>query len=143
MRASRAHLSQAAEFPGVEAELRDAGDFKTTFVGDMPVVVTRDEARAQLLREPLRASRALLCLKDRGSVEGKSPASITTTTTCRAISPGRLPAGIKGRRMPEDALPGSAAQASRDDVLRPSAALGSTPPFERYIGAEVAARSGA
>ena len=33
-------------FLGLEAELPNAGDFKTNFLGDMPVVVTRDELRA-------------------------------------------------------------------------------------------------
>src|SRR5262249_46452538 len=60
----------AWNFLGLEAELHAPGDFKTTFVGDMPVVVTRDESGALNCFENRCAHRgALLCLKDRGSAK--------------------------------------------------------------------------
>src|SRR6266699_3397656 len=57
-------------FLGLEAELTEKGDFKTTFAGEMPVVVTRDESGAIRCFENRCAHRgALLCLKDRGNVK--------------------------------------------------------------------------
>src|SRR5882724_1007991 len=134
-------------FLGLEAELRDAGDFKTTFVGDMPVVVTRDERGALNCFENRCAHRgALLCLKDRGSAKEIACVYHNWTYDLRGNLTGvAFRRGIKGQGgMPEDALPES--QAPRK--LRVTTFCGlvfatlseATPPFERYVGAEVAAR---
>ena len=51
----------------LEADLPDAGDFRTTFVGDAPVIVTRDRDDAIHAFENRCAHRgALICLDDRG-----------------------------------------------------------------------------
>jgi phenylpropionate dioxygenase-like ring-hydroxylating dioxygenase large terminal subunit len=134
-------------FLGLEAELRDAGDFKTTFVGDMPVVVTRDERGALNCFENRCAHRgALLCLKDRGSVKEIACVYHNWTYDLQGNLTGvAFRHGIKGQGgMPEDARPES--QAPRK--LRVTTFCGlvfatlseATPPFERYVGAEVAAR---
>ena len=134
-------------FLGLEAELRDAGDFKTTFVGDMPVVVTRDERGALNCFENRCAHRgALLCLKDRGSVKEIACVYHNWTYDLQGNLTGvAFRRGIKGQGgMPEDAQPES--QAPRK--LRVTTFCGlvfatlseATPSFERYVGAEVAAR---
>src|SRR5262245_34051350 len=57
-------------FVGLEAEVPGAGDFKTTLVGDMPIVVARDRAGALHAFENRCAHRgALICIKDRGNAE--------------------------------------------------------------------------
>jgi phenylpropionate dioxygenase-like ring-hydroxylating dioxygenase large terminal subunit len=134
-------------FLGLEAELPKAGDFKTTFVGDMPVVVTRDEKGALNCFENRCAHRgALLCLKGRGNLKEIACLYHNWTYDLRGNLTGvAFRHGIKGQGgMPEEAQPES--QAPRK--LRVTEYCGlvfatlsdATPPFERYVGAEVAAR---
>jgi len=134
-------------FLGLEAELPKAGDFKTTFVGDMPVVVTRDEKGALNCFENRCAHRgALLCLKGRGNLKEIACVYHNWTYDLRGNLTGvAFRHGIKGQGgMPEEAQPES--QAPRK--LRVTEYCGlvfatlsdATPPFERYVGAEVAAR---
>jgi phenylpropionate dioxygenase-like ring-hydroxylating dioxygenase large terminal subunit len=134
-------------FLGLEAELPASGDFKTTFVGDMPVVVTRDERGALNCFENRCAHRgALLCFKDRGNA-GEIACVYHNWTYDLAgnLTSVAFRRGIKGLGgMPEDARPES--QAPRK--LRVTVFCGLvfatlsevTPPFERYVGPEVAAR---
>src|SRR3954453_18826811 len=57
-------------FVGLDAELPAAGDFKSTFVGEMPVVVARDESGALRCFENRCAHRgALICMHDRGQTK--------------------------------------------------------------------------
>jgi anthranilate 1,2-dioxygenase large subunit/terephthalate 1,2-dioxygenase oxygenase component alpha subunit len=134
-------------FLGLEAELPDVGDFKTSFVGDMPVVVTRDERGALNCFENRCAHRgALLCLKQRGNVKEIACVYHNWTYDLRGNLTGvAFRRGIRGQGgMPEDARPES--QAPRK--LRVTTFCGlmfatlseATPPFERYIGPEVAAK---
>jgi len=134
-------------FLGLEAELPNAGDFKTTFVGDMPVVVTRDEKGGLNCFENRCAHRgALLCLADRGNAKEIACVYHNWTYDLRGELTGvAFRRGVKGQGgMPEDARPES--QAPRK--LRVTAFCGlvfatlseSTPPFETYVGPEVAAR---
>src|SRR5260221_752512 len=134
-------------FLGLEAELPDPGDFKTTFVGEMPVVVTRDEKGALNCFENRCAHRgALLCLKSRGNVKEIACVYHNWTYDLRGNLTGvAFRRGIKGQGgMPDDAQPES--QAPRR--LRLTVFCGlmfatlseATLPFERYVGAEVAAR---
>jgi anthranilate 1,2-dioxygenase large subunit/terephthalate 1,2-dioxygenase oxygenase component alpha subunit len=134
-------------FLGLEAELPDVGDFKTSFVGDMPVVVTRDEKGALNCFENRCAHRgALLCLKQRGNVKQIACVYHNWTYDLRGDLTGvAFRRGIKGQGgMPEDARPES--QAPRK--LRVTTFCGlmfatlsdATPPFERYVGPEVAAK---
>ncbi|HZF20296.1 MAG TPA: Rieske 2Fe-2S domain-containing protein, partial [Burkholderiales bacterium] len=143
----RIYRGAAWNFLGLEAELPNACDYKTTFVGEMPVVVTRDETGALNCFENRCAHRgALLCLKDRGSAKEIACVYHNWTYDLRGNLTGvAFRRGIKGQGgMPEDARPES--QAPRK--LRVTVFCGlvfatlseDTPPFERYVGAEVAAR---
>jgi anthranilate 1,2-dioxygenase large subunit/terephthalate 1,2-dioxygenase oxygenase component alpha subunit len=143
----RVYRGATWNFVGLEAELPNAGDFKTTFVGEMPVVVTRDEKGALNCFENRCAHRgALLCLKDRGNSKEIACVYHNWTYDLRGNLTGvAFRHGIKGQGgMPEDARPES--QAPRK--LRVTVFCGlvfatlsdETPPFERYVGAEVAER---
>jgi phenylpropionate dioxygenase-like ring-hydroxylating dioxygenase large terminal subunit len=143
----RVYRGATWNFLGLEAELPNAGDFKTTFVGEMPVVVTRDEQGALNCFENRCAHRgALLCLKARGSAKEIACVYHNWTYDLRGNLIGvAFRHGIKGQGgMPEDARPES--QAPRK--LRVTVFCGlvfatlsdETPPFERYVGAEIAAR---
>src|SRR5689334_18903318 len=143
----RIYRGDAWNFLGLEAELPTAGDFKTSFVGDMPVVVVRDDKGALNCFENRCAHRgALLCLKDRGTAKEivcvyhnwayDLQGNLTSVAFRR---------GVRGQGgMPEDAEPES--QAPRK--LRVTVFCGlvfatlsqATPPFERYVGPDVAAR---
>ena len=134
-------------FLGLEAELPATGDFKTTFVGEMPVVVTRDEKGALNCFENRCAHRgALLCLKDRGSAKEIVCVYHNWTYDLRGNLTGvAFRRGIKGQGgMPDDARPESEAPRR----LRVTVFCGlvfatlseATPPFERYVGPEVAAK---
>jgi phenylpropionate dioxygenase-like ring-hydroxylating dioxygenase large terminal subunit len=143
------HLYRGAtwNFLGLEAELPGAGDFKTTFVGEMPVVVARDLQGTLRCFENRCAHRgALLCLKSRGCAKEITCVYHNWTYDLEGNLTGvAFRRGIKGQGgMPEDAQPGS--QAPRK--LRVESFCGlmfatlseATPPVERYVGPEVAAR---
>jgi len=52
----------------LEAEIKDTGDFRSTFVGEMPVIVTRDEdGEVQAFENRCVHRGALLALEDRGN----------------------------------------------------------------------------
>jgi anthranilate 1,2-dioxygenase large subunit/terephthalate 1,2-dioxygenase oxygenase component alpha subunit len=134
-------------FLGLEAELPGRGDWKTTFVGDMPVVVARDANGALHAFENRCAHRgALLCLKSRGN--SKEIACVYHNWTYDLA--GNLTAvafrrGIRGKGgMPADARPES--QAPRKLRLASYHGLvfgtlsGETPPIEAYLGPEIAVR---
>src|SRR5712664_1638613 len=66
----RIYRGATCNFLGLEAELPDSGDFKTTFASEMPVVATRDETGTIRCFENRCAHRgALLCLADRGNAK--------------------------------------------------------------------------
>ncbi|MFL6694863.1 MAG: aromatic ring-hydroxylating dioxygenase subunit alpha [Ramlibacter sp.] len=65
---ARVYEGPVWNFLGLEAEVPHAGDFKTTFVGRMPVVVTRGEDGEVYAFENRCAHRgALICLDDFGN----------------------------------------------------------------------------
>jgi phenylpropionate dioxygenase-like ring-hydroxylating dioxygenase large terminal subunit len=143
------HIYRGAtwNFLGLEAELPEVGDYKTTFVGDMPVVATRDEKGALNCFENRCAHRgALLCLADRGNAKEIACVYHNWTYDLAGNLTGvAFRRGIGGQGgMPGDARPES--QAPRK--LRVTTFCGlmfatlseATPPFERYVGTEVAAR---
>jgi len=143
----RIYRGDAWNFLGLEAELPTAGDFKTSFVGDMPVVVVRDDKGALNCFENRCAHRgALLCLKDRGTAKEIVCVYHNWAYDLQGNLTGvAFRRGIKGQGgMPEDAQPES--QAPRK--LRVTVFCGlvfatlsqATPPFERYVGPEVAAK---
>jgi phenylpropionate dioxygenase-like ring-hydroxylating dioxygenase large terminal subunit len=143
----RIYRGAAWNFVALEAELPDPGDFKTTFVGEMPVVVTRDESGALNCFENRCAHRgALLCFKDRGNAKEIACVYHNWTYDLRGNLAGvAFRRGVRGQGgMPEDARPES--QAPRK--LRVTVFCGlmfatlseATPPFERYVGPELAER---
>jgi phenylpropionate dioxygenase-like ring-hydroxylating dioxygenase large terminal subunit len=135
-------------FVGLEAELPRPGDFKSTFVGDMPVVVARDEGGALRCFENRCAHRgALICMQERGHAT-KELACVyhNWTYDLRGNLTGvAFRRGIKGQGgMPDDAKPEHhAPRQLRVEVfcglvfvtLSPD-----TPPVAQGLGPEVAAR---
>ena len=56
------------QFVGLEAEIPDPGDFKTSFIGETPVIVVRDRDSGVNVLENRCAHRgALVCLRERGN----------------------------------------------------------------------------
>ena len=134
-------------FLGLEAELPGPGDYKTTFVGEMPVVVTRDGKGDLAAFENRCAHRgALICIKSRGNAKEFACVYHNWTYDLSGNLTGvAFRRGIGGKGgMPADAKPES--QAPRQ--FRVSSYCGlmfatlsdATPPVEGYLGAEVAAR---
>jgi len=134
-------------FLGLEAELPEPGDFKTSFVGEMPVVVTRDPGGELRCFENRCAHRgALLCLKSRGNTKEIACVYHNWTYDLQGNLTGvAFRRGVRGQGgMSEDAQPES--QAPRK--LRVEAFCGlmfgtladSTPTVEQYVGPEVAAK---
>jgi anthranilate 1,2-dioxygenase large subunit/terephthalate 1,2-dioxygenase oxygenase component alpha subunit len=134
-------------FLGLEAELPDAGDFKTTFVGEMPVVVARDENAELRVFENRCAHRgALLCIKDRGNAREFACVYHNWTYDLRGNLTGvAFRRGIQGKGgMPADAKPESGAprqfRVATYCGLIFATLSGATPPIEAYLGPEIAAR---
>ena len=134
-------------FVGLAAELPDAGDFKTTFVGDMPVVVVRDRGGAICAFENRCAHRgALICIKQRGNAERFTCVYHNWTYDLRGnLTSVAFRHGIAGKGgMAPEARPETGAPRQ----LRVEAFCGllfvtlcaATPAFEEYIGPEVSAR---
>src|SRR5256714_826546 len=143
----RIYRGDAWNFLGLEAELPEKGDFKTTFVGEMPVVVTRDESGAIRCFENRCAHRgALLCLADRGNAKEIACVYHNWTYDLRGdLTAVAFRRGVQGKGgMPLDADPES--QAPRKFRVEIFCGLifatlsDKTPVVERYIGPEVAAR---
>ncbi|MDH4190281.1 MAG: Rieske 2Fe-2S domain-containing protein [Betaproteobacteria bacterium] len=134
-------------FLGLEAELPQRGDWKTGFVGDMPVVVARDQEGALRAFENRCAHRgALLCLKSRGnSGEIACVYHNWTYDLCGNLKAVAFRRGIRGKGgMPEDAQPESQAPRKlRVEVLHGlifGTLSDATPPVEQVLGEEVSAR---
>jgi phenylpropionate dioxygenase-like ring-hydroxylating dioxygenase large terminal subunit len=134
-------------FIGLEAELPEPGDFKTTFVGEMPVVVTRDGAGELRCFENRCAHRgALICMQDRGhAAEFACIYHNWTYDLAGKLTGVAFRRGIHGKGgMPADAKPES--QAPRRLRLESFcgllfATLSETLlPVEAYLGADVAAK---
>ncbi len=134
-------------FLGLEVELPNRGDFKTSFVGEMPVVVARDEEGVLRAFENRCAHRgALLCLKDRGNAKEIACVYHNWTYDLRGNLTGvAFRRGIQGKGgMPADAKPES--QAPRKLRLETFCGLmfatlsDATPPLEQYLGTEIAAK---
>lgn len=143
----RIYRGDAWNFLGLEAELARQGDFKTTFAGEMPVVVTRDESGIVRCFENRCAHRgALLCLKDRGNAKEIACVYHNWTYDLRGnLTAVAFRRGVAGKGgMPLDAEPESQAPRKfRVEIfcgLMFATLSEATPPIERYIGPEVAAK---
>ena len=130
-------------FVALEAEIPNAGDFKSTFVGDTPVVVTRTEDGALSAWVNRCAHRgAQVCRKSRGNA-ARTPASITSgastiPATCSACRSGAARRDVRdaGRLRPEAAR---AAQVARRQLPRAVFATFSDDvmPLPDYLGEQM------
>jgi phenylpropionate dioxygenase-like ring-hydroxylating dioxygenase large terminal subunit len=134
-------------FVGLEAECPVPGDFKSTFVGDMPVVVARDQDGELRCFENRCAHRgALICMKERGRAKEFACVYHNWTYDLKGNLTGvAFRRGIKGQGgMPADAKPEHhAPRQFRVEVFCGLVFVTlseETPPVEQYLGAEVAAR---
>jgi anthranilate 1,2-dioxygenase large subunit/terephthalate 1,2-dioxygenase oxygenase component alpha subunit len=131
----------------LEAELPEPQSFVTTFVGDMPVVVTRDAGGTLHAWENRCAHRgALICLQARGKAERFACVYHNWTYDHAGnLASVAFRKGIAGKGgLPADARPESQAP----NKLRVTSLGGlvfgtlspSTPPLEEYLGADVLRR---
>ena len=128
-------------------EVPKPGDYKTTFVGETPVIVTRGEDGAINAFENRCVHKgAMVCLKDRGNARTLTCVyhnwNYDLTGQLRSVA---FQAGVKGRGgMPDDFR-------VADHQLRPlrvaelaglvfASFSEQAPPLEDYIGAEIVAR---
>lgn len=134
-------------FLGLEAEVSNVGDYKTTFVGDMPVVLSRDEAGALHAFENRCAHRgALLVLANQGNARDFACVyhnwsyDLTGALTGVAFRRG---VGGKGG-MPADARPESQSPKKLRVEIYFGLVFGTlsarTPPIEAYLGDPIAER---
>jgi phenylpropionate dioxygenase-like ring-hydroxylating dioxygenase large terminal subunit len=134
-------------FVALDAELPATGDFKSTFVGDMPVVVARDESGALRCFENRCAHRgALICMKQRGQTKEFACVYHNWTYDLKGNLTGvAFRRGIQGQGgMPADAQPEQhAPRQLRVEVfcgLAFATLSPETPPVEQSLGPEVAGR---
>ncbi|HKA44745.1 MAG TPA: Rieske 2Fe-2S domain-containing protein [Burkholderiales bacterium] len=134
-------------FLGLEAELPRPGDFKTTFVGELPVVVTRDEKGELRAFENRCAHRgALLCIGDRGNAREFTCVYHNWTYDLQGNLTGvAFRRGVQGRGgLPPGAKPESGAPRKLRLATYCGLVFGTlsdaTPPLESYLGEEIAAR---
>ncbi|MDB5842372.1 MAG: Rieske (2Fe-2S) protein [Herminiimonas sp.] len=141
------YLGPVWNYLGLEAEIPEAGDFKTTFVGEMPVVVSREtDGTIHSFENRCSHRGALLCLKNKGKA---------TDFTCvyhawRHDLKGNLLSvafrrGVNGKGgMPDD----FDLKCHGPRKLRVATFCGlifgtvspDTPPLEEYLGEEISAR---
>ncbi len=131
----------------LEAELPEPQSFVTTFVGDMPVVVTRDAGGALHAWENRCAHRgALVCLQARGKAERFAciyhnwtydhAGNLASVAFRKGIAgKGGLPADAR----PESQAPQKLRVASLGGLVFGTLSPG-TPPLEEYLGADVLRR---
>ena len=132
---------------GLEAEVPQAGDFKSTFVGRMPVVMTRDSDGEVYAFENRCAHRgALICLDDFGN----APEHTCVYHAWRYDLQGNVRGvafekGVNGKGgMPADFCREEHAPRKLRTASYCGLVFGSlhedVPPIEEYLGDEVAAR---
>src|SRR5262245_466821 len=134
-------------FLGLEVELPQPGDFKTTFLGEMPVIVTRGEDGEIHAFENRCAHRgALICIKDRGRARDFACVYHNWTYDLKGNLTGvAFRRGIQGKGgMPAGAKPEYGAPRQLRVSVFCGLVLGTlsqaTPPLGEYLGPEVAAR---
>jgi len=144
---SRIFRGPTWNFLCLESELRGPGDFKTSFVGEMPVVVTRDEHGELAAFENRCAHRgALLCLKERGNAKEIACVYHNWTYDLKGnLTAVAFRRGVRGKGgMPADARP----EAHAPRKLRVASFAGlvfgtlsaEAPPITDYLGPKIDAR---
>jgi len=134
-------------FLGLEVELPNAGDFKTTFVGEMPVVVARDEIGELRAFENRCAHRgALICIKDRGNAQRFTcvyhnwtydlRGNLTSVAFRRGI---RGKGGMAAEANPESGAPRKFRLATYCGLMFATLSE-ATVPLEEYLGTEISTR---
>ena len=149
LRAEQARVFEGPvwNFLGLASELPHSGDFKTTFVGRMPVVVTRGEDGEVYAFENRCAHRgALICLQDFGN----APEHTCVYHAWRYDLQGNLRGvafekGVQGKGgMPEGFCKDGLGPRKLRTTVFCGLVFGSlhddVPPIEEYLGDEVAAR---
>src|SRR5262244_632728 len=131
----------------LEAELPKPNTFRTSHVGDMPVVVTRDnDGRIHAFENRCAHRGSLLCLKERGEAREIICCYHNWTYDLEGTLTGiAFRRGIAGKGgMQPDAKPESHAPRKLKVEVFAGLVFGTlgkeTPPFESYLGAEVAQR---
>jgi phenylpropionate dioxygenase-like ring-hydroxylating dioxygenase large terminal subunit len=134
-------------FLGLDAELPQPGDFKTTFLGEMPVIVTRGEDGEIHAFENRCAHRgALICIKDRGRTRDFACVYHNWTYDLKGNLTGvAFRRGVQGKGgMPADAKPEYGAPRQLRVSVFSGLVFGTlsqaTPPVGEYLGPEIAAR---
>jgi len=144
---ARIFMGPVWNFLCLEAELPNPGDWRASFVGDVPVVVTRDlDGKLNAFENRCAHRGALLCLKRNGHGREIScvyhnwtydlRGALTGVTFERGVNrKGGMPADFKRaehdlRRLRVESFAG---------LVFGSFAAG-MPPVEQYLGAEIAAR---
>jgi len=129
----------------MEAELPRPNTYRTSFLGDMPVVVTRDKDGAVHAFENRCAHRgALLCHKERG--EAKEIACVYHNWTydlCGKLTGVAFRRGIAGKGgMPPESRPEQHAPRQLRVECFAGLVFGTlgrhTPPLDTYLGAQIA-----
>ena len=135
-------------FLGLEAEVPQSGDFKTTFMGDMPVVLARDENGELRAFENRCAHRgALLCLKGSGNTRELACVYHNWTYDLQGnLTAVAFRKGIQGKGgMPRDARPENHAPRKLRVAGYHGLVFGTlsdaAPSIEDYLGPEIAARA--
>jgi anthranilate 1,2-dioxygenase large subunit/terephthalate 1,2-dioxygenase oxygenase component alpha subunit len=127
------------------AELSEPGDYLTTFVGETPVIVTRDRDGALNAMENRCAHRgSLVCIKNRGNAKVLTCVYHSWSYDLKGNLKGiAFEHGVDGAGgMPED-FPKQAHGLRQLRVTDFSGLVfgtysDQTPPFEEYVGAEIA-----
>jgi len=134
-------------FLGLDAELPNPGDYKTTFLGDMPVLVTRDETGQLRAFENRCAHRgALLAIKPSGNAREITCIYHNWTYDLQGNLAGvAFRRGIQGKGgMPQDAQPERHAPRKLRVETFCGLAFGSlseeVAPLEAYLGPAIAAK---
>ncbi len=131
-------------FIGLECEIPDHGDFKTTFVGDAPIIVVRAEdggVNAMVNRCVHKGS--LVCYKPRGTVKELTCVYHNWTYDLAGQLTGvalRRGVGGKGGLDPDYNIRDHGLQRLRVEIFNGlifGTFSGETPPFAEYIGAEL------
>jgi phenylpropionate dioxygenase-like ring-hydroxylating dioxygenase large terminal subunit len=134
-------------FVGLEAEVPAPGDYKTGFVGDMPVVLARDlEGTLRCFENRCAHRGALLCLEAQGHVKEIACIYHNWTYNLKGELTGvAFRKGVHGKGgMPADAKPESHAprrlRVANYHGLVFATCSEATPPIEAYLGEDVAAK---